>query len=231
MLHTYYELTKPRLMIMNIIVAMAAFVFAAPTQFDWRSFFYMSLGLAGVIASACVFNNIADRRLDTRMERTKNRALASGRVSPLSATLYAMLLLTGGILFLYQTDILALHAALVGFVVYVFIYTPLKPRSPAALFVGAVAGATPPLVGYAAAAHTLDLYAWGLFFILFLWQVPHFLAIARFRFEEYAAAGVPLLVKKSPSEQGRRNARRIFYFSLIFLLVYCFVLILHRWMR
>lgn len=231
MIRTYYYLTKPRLALMNVMVAMAAYVFASPEVFDWQTFFVMASGLAFVVASACVFNNVADRNLDTRMERTKNRATATGKVSPLQGVIYASALLVAGIALLMQVHVLALAAALAGFFVYVFLYTPLKPKSGYALYVGAVAGATPPLVGYAAAAQVLDIYAWGLFIILFLWQVPHFLAIARYRYDEYTAGGVPLLIKESPSSEARKKARKIFHYSLVFLLLFCLILILHRWIR
>lgn len=231
MLGEYIHLTKPRLLLMNVLVAVAVFVFASVERVDVEALLYMSLGLAGVIGSACVFNNIADRKLDTRMERTKNRAIASGKISPLSAALYACALLVAGIALLMQTHILALSAALVGFAVYVFVYTPLKPKTAYALYAGAVAGATPVLVGYAAGAHLLDLYAYGLFVILFLWQIPHFLAIARYRFDEYTAAGVPLLIKHAPSSDACRDARKIFHYSLVFLLLFCLILIVHKWMR
>lgn len=219
------------MVLMNVMVAAATYVFASPEVFDWETFAIMASGLAFVIASACVFNNVADRKLDTHMERTKNRALATGKVSPLQGVVYAFALLVLGVALLMQVHLLALVAAMVGFFVYVFLYTPLKPKSGYALYVGAVAGATPPLVGYAAAAHALDIYAWALFAILFLWQVPHFLAIARYRFDEYAAGGVPLLIKESPSGEARKKARKIFHYSLVFLLLFCLILILHRWIR
>lgn len=216
---------------MNVMVAAAVYVFASPAVFDWYSFFVMMSGLAFVVGSACAFNNVADRALDAKMERTKNRPTVTGKISPLHALIVASALLIIGILLLTQTHILALASALLGFVVYVFVYTPLKPKSGLALFVGAVAGATPPLVGYAAAAHTLDALAFGLFAVLFLWQVPHFLAIARYRFEEYTAGGVPLLIKKAPHEDARRQARKVFHYSLVFLLLFCLILIVHRWIR
>lgn len=231
MIKAYYNLTKPRLALMNVMVAMAAYVFASPRVFDWISFGAMAAGLALVVASACVFNNVADRRLDTRMERTKHRATATGAVSPLQGVVYACALLVGGIALLMQVHPLALGAALLGFFVYVFLYTPLKTKSRYALYVGAVAGATPTLVGYAAAAHVLDVFAYALFAILFLWQIPHFLAIARYRFAEYTAGGVPLWVAEEPTDEGKKQAKKIFRYSLVFLLLFCLILIVQRWVR
>ena len=215
----------------NVLVAAAAFLFVSPELIDWPLFFILFVGLSLVISSACTFNNYFDRRLDAKMERTKNRALPAGRISPGSALVFGLVLLFFGVVVLYQTNALALGAALLGFIVYVFLYTPLKPRTPHALWVGAVAGAMPPVVGYTAAANTLDLYALLLFVALFLWQIPHFLAIAVYRYEEYKAAGIPLFIKKNPSDKTKRLARVVFYLSLVVLLLACLALILQRWVR
>jgi len=224
----YYELTKPRLSAVNLLVAGAAFVFGSGATIDWQALALMLAGLAGVVTSACVFNNYADRAIDARMERTKNRTLAAGRMEPAYAIIFGIALLLLGSILLLQTHPLALAAALVGFGVYVFVYTPLKSETPYALYAGAVAGAMPPVVGYSAAAEVLDYYALGLFFILFLWQIPHFLAIARYRFDEYKAAGVPLLVERPKNEEERASARKIFHYSLVFLVVLCLILIIQR---
>jgi protoheme IX farnesyltransferase len=231
MIKTYYNLTKPRMVFMNVLVAGAAFVFASPEIFDWQGFGVMIAGLSFVVASACVFNNYADRHLDAHMERTKSRAIPGGKIKPTHALVFGFVLMLCGVALLLTLHPLALWSALLGFVTYVFVYTPLKPKTGLALYVGAVAGATPPLVGYAAAAHMLDLYALGLFLFMFFWQIPHFLAIARYRFDEYGAAGVPLLVKKPQSEQERSRARKIFHYSLVVLLLFCLILILQRWIK
>jgi protoheme IX farnesyltransferase len=228
MIKSYYRLTKPRMVFTNVLVAAAAFVFASHDALNWQIFFIMILGLTLVVASACVLNNYADRDIDAKMERTKNRALAAGLLPPSHALLFGCVLLLLGVLVLLTTNLLALGAALVGFIVYVFIYTPLKPRSGYALYAGAIAGATPPLVGYAAAAHMLDYYALAFFLFLFLWQIPHFLAIARYRYDEYHNAGIPLLVSRPQGEKEHHQARMIFYLSLVVLLLFCAVLILQR---
>ncbi len=211
---------------MNVLMAAAAFVFASDGAVDLQKFGIMVAGLIGVVASACVFNNYHDRSMDARMERTAGRALAAGVVKPIHAIMFASVLLLAGVALLLLVHPLALGAALAGFVVYVFVYTPLKPKTGYALYAGAIAGAMPPVVGYAAAAGELDYYALALFLILFLWQIPHFMAIARFRFDEYSAAGVPLLVSRPRDEKERKQARMIFYWSLIFLVAFLFVLTL-----
>ncbi|MDZ4226021.1 MAG: protoheme IX farnesyltransferase [Patescibacteria group bacterium] len=228
MIKVYFNLIKPRMVVMNVAVAGAVFIFASSNVVNWQAFWFMVTGLACVVAAACVFNNYADRHIDARMERTKNRGLASGKVEPGHALVFGAVLFVLGVILLFQTNLLALGAALVGFVTYVFVYTLLKPKSGYALYVGAVAGATPPLVGYAAGAGTIDLMALALFAVLFLWQIPHFLAIARYRFDEYTAGGVPLLVESPRDEKEKHQARKIFYFSLVFLLLFCVVLLVAR---
>lgn len=223
---TYYELAKPRMVYANVLVAAAAFVYASHGSIDWTLFGAATAGLALVIASACVFNNYYDRDIDARMERTKNRAFPGGRVSVQGAlTFGAVLLALGSGLLLLMTNDLALSAAFVGFAVYVFAYTPIKHTSPHALFVGAVAGATPPVVGYAAAAGTLDTTALALFLFLFIWQLPHFVAISIYRGEEYSEASVPMYFKGPHTAAQKKIARRVFLASLIVLLAGCALLV------
>ena len=228
MIKDYYRLAKPRMVYMNVLVAAAAFVFASHQNIDWQSFVVLLAGLFCIVGSACVFNNYADRAMDARMVRTQKRPLVAGSIAPRQALFFGFMLLAIGVLLMLFLPPLALAAALLGFVVYVLVYTPLKPRTPYALYPGAIAGAMPPVVGYAAAAGALDRFALAFFLLLFLWQIPHFLAIARFRYDEYAAAGVPLLVKRPRSETERRRARTVFHLSLLLLLAVCLVWILQR---
>lgn len=227
----YLELTKPRLALANIIVAAAAYIFGSPELFDWSGFFFMLAGLFMVIGSACTFNNIYDRGIDARMERTRSRALATGTISKRYAAVFGVILLILGSILLLQTHILALLSSVAGWVSYVISYTPLKHRSGLALYVGALAGATPPVVGYTAATGVLDWYAVALFALLYLWQLPHFMAIARYRYREYAAAGIPLAVSEPIDEDERRRARLIFHASLAVLVAFSAFLILQRWIR
>jgi len=138
MINDYLNLAKPRMVLMNVLVAAAAFVFgstplttsASPSTINWQAFGFMTVGLAGVVAAACVFNNYADRALDAKMERTKNRGLASGAVEPGHALIFGAALLALGVILLAFTHVLSLGFALLGFVTYVFVYTPLKPITP-----------------------------------------------------------------------------------------------------
>jgi protoheme IX farnesyltransferase len=226
----YLSITKPRMVLGNALVAAAAFAFASPAAFNWQAFVLMLVGLSLVMAGGCALNNVYDRDIDARMERTRGRTMAAGRMPAGAAVWWGAVLLLCGAALLAWVNQLALFLALAGAVAYVAAYTPLKHRSAHALWIGALAGAMPPLVGYAAAAGVLDGWAAAFFAFLYLWQLPHFTAIAIYRYEEYAAAGVPLFVG-SYSAAVRRRARVVFYASLLVLLAFCALLILQRWMR
>jgi heme o synthase len=225
----YYRLTKPGIVYGNALVAVAGFLYASAGSVNWGLGISMLIGLSLIIMSACVLNNYFDRDIDGKMERTRTRALVAGDLLPKHALIFGVVLgLVGTAMLFFFTTVLALEVALVGWIVYVCMYTPLKRISPHALWVGAVAGATPPVVGYVAVTNTLDSTAWWLFLFLFIWQIPHFLAIATYRYEEYANAGVPLFIKKAPSGKAKRWGRIIFYASLVVLLAWCGALMLHR---
>jgi protoheme IX farnesyltransferase len=223
----YYDLTKPGIIYGNLLPTVAAFIFAShsPGNTGWHFspllFLATIVGMSFVIGSACVFNNYFDREIDAKMVRTKERAIAAGKISAMSALVFASALgLIGFALLYFFVNPLSTLVALVGFVVYVCMYTPLKPRSPYALFVGAVAGAVPPIVGYTAVTNSLDWIALCLFLFLFIWQIPHFLAIATYRYDEYREANIPLFMKTSPTDRQKKIARKIFIYSLLVLLVF-----------
>lgn len=224
----YLSLTKPRMVLGNLLVAAAGFAAAMQAPWSWRSFALLLAGLGLVIAGACVCNNVYDRRIDAAMERTKGRAVAAGRVGPRAALLWGSALFAVGITVLSHTNALAVAAAVAGFFSYVFLYTPLKHKTGYALYVGAFAGAMPPVVGYAVATGTLDLVSLALFVVLFIWQLPHFIAIALYRWDEYAAAGVPILVRKPATERVRRTAQKVFLGSLIGLTLACVAVLIAR---
>ncbi len=158
----------------------------------------MLVGISLVMASGCVFNNYHDREIDRRMSRTKKRALVTGAIPAANAIFYASALgITGFFVLGFFTNLLATGIALVGFVFYVLLYTPLKPRSVHATLVGSVAGAVPPVVGYTAVTGRFDIAALLLFLVLVFWQMPHFYAIAIYRFHDYYGAGIPVLPVKN----------------------------------
>jgi len=194
MIKTYYLLTKPGIIMGNLITTGSAFVLASRGHFDLQLFLATVVGLFFVIASACVFNNYIDRDADGKMARTKNRALVTGLISTRNALLFAVTLGLIGILVLsFYTNLLAAFVASIGFIVYVALYSLWKYRTTYATLVGSISGAIPPVVGYCAASNCFDIGAAILFMILVLWQMPHFFSIAVYRRDEYAAASIPVL--------------------------------------
>lgn len=193
----YYLLIKPGIILGNLITFAAGFLLASRGVMHYSLFFFTLLGLALIIASACVFNNYIDREIDKKMQRTKKRALAVGAISVRSALFFALVMGLGGTLLLgMYANLLSMWTALLGFFIYVFPYSFLKSRTVFATAIGSVSGAIPPVVGYLAVSNRLDLGAFLLFTMLVLWQMPHFFAIAIYRLEDYRAAAIPVLPLK-----------------------------------
>lgn len=221
MISAYYRLAKPGIVYGNVLVALGGFFYAVGDPIDWTRLGAMALGLGLIIASGCAANNYIDRDIDARMARTKDRPLVTGEISPANAKRFAIALgILGTLTLLFGTNLLATLAALFGLYVYVGLYTPLKRRTRHALFVGAVAGAMPPVVGYVAVANTLDLTVLALFSFLFVWQLGHFIAIAIYCYDDYLAAGIPSFITRPPSPKTTKFAKRTFLFSLIVLLAF-----------
>lgn len=199
MIKDYYSITKPGIIYGNAIAVAAGFILASKGHVDWRLMLATLIGLSLVVASGCVMNNYIDRDIDALMERTKNRPLVRGVVSPKSALVFAKILAVFGIAILYfYTNLLAVAASMVGLFVYVVVYSIwLKRSSVHGTIVGSISGAMPPVVGYLAVSNSIDAGAIILFFILALWQMPHSFAIAIYRLEDYISANIPVLpVKK-----------------------------------
>jgi protoheme IX farnesyltransferase len=197
MIKTYYDLTKPGIVYGNALTAIAGFFLASRGHFNIVLFLGMLIGISLIIASACVCNNYFDRDIDHKMVRTKDRALVQGTISGRNAILYALILLVISIITLVlYTNLLTLLISLVGFLVYVFLYTPLKRQSVHATLIGAISGAIPIVTGYCSVTNRFDAGAIILFAILFLWQMPHFYAIAMYRLNDYTNASVPVLPAK-----------------------------------
>lgn len=190
----YYLITKPGIVMGNLITVAAGFLLASKGQMHVALFLATLLGLAFIMASACIFNNYIDRRLDQKMERTKKRAIATGLISGKNAIAFALCLaLIGGLILYFYTNILALSVAAIGFFVYVVLYSIWKSRTQYGTAIGSIAGAVPPVVGYCAVSNHFDLGALILFFMLVLWQMPHFFSVALFHLDDYAKAKIPVL--------------------------------------
>ncbi|HUC01520.1 MAG TPA: heme o synthase [Candidatus Paceibacterota bacterium] len=209
----YYELTKSGLVFGNLITVIAGFLLGARTvaivngilPVDPWLLFATCAGIACVMASGCVFNNYIDRDIDGKMERTRHRALVARHISGRAAIVFAAALgIAGFFILAIYTNTLATLAAATGFIFYVFAYSLWgKRRTVYGTFIGAIAGATPPVVGYAAASGRVDMAAAILFVIMLAWQMPHFFAIAIRRRDDYAAAHIPVM----PVSRGMRRTK------------------------
>ncbi len=195
---TYYYLTKPGIIYGNAITATGGFFLASKGNFDVLLFLATLIGLSLVIASACVFNNYIDRGIDEKMARTKNRALVKKLISPFNALAYGTVLgLIGFLVLFFHTNLLATLLGATGFFFYVVVYGIYKRKSIYGTLVGSISGAIPPVVGYCAVSNNFDIGAIIFFIILVLWQMPHFYAIAIYRYKDYANASIPVLpIKK-----------------------------------
>ncbi|MDP4098413.1 heme o synthase [Paenibacillus sp. P96] len=191
----FITVTKPGILRTNLVAAFGGFWLASQWDVDYIKMILTMLGTVLVMASSCVFNNYFDRELDMKMERTRNRSLPTGRLTPAVVLSYAIILGIAGLAVLFSfSGVLAGLLGILGMFVYVVIYTLwLKRSSTWSTSIGGISGAMPPVIGYVAASGKIDAGAWLLFALLFLWQPPHFWALAIRRVEEYRAAGFPLL--------------------------------------
>ncbi|MEI7179253.1 heme o synthase [Pectobacterium carotovorum] len=195
MIKQYLQVTKPGIIFGNLISVIGGFLLAAQGRIDYPLFFATLVGVSLVVASGCVFNNVIDRDIDKKMERTKNRVLVKGLISLKITLVYASLLGIAGFALLYiAANPLAMWLAVMGFVVYVGVYSLyMKRHSVYGTLIGSLSGAAPPVIGYCAVSNQFDAGALILLLIFSLWQMPHSYAIAIFRFKDYQAANIPVL--------------------------------------
>jgi protoheme IX farnesyltransferase len=185
---------------LELFVAAAVAHLAAPHSADFVTLLHALAGTALVAASASVANQWIERRVDARMRRTANRPCAAGRVSSAEALSLALVGLACGLSWLsIRVNLTTAALGALSWILYVLVYTPLKTRSPLNTTVGAVAGAIPLLMGWTATGTPLDLTAWSLAGVLFLWQFPHFMAIAWLYRDDYAAGGHRMLSVVDPT--------------------------------
>jgi len=212
----YIALTKPRLNLLVVVTSAAGYYLGAIPAPEWTPLLQAASGTALVAAGAAVPNQLYERDTDAVMRRTRNRPIPDGRIRPEEATFFGLGLAAAGLALLFvTTNLLATSAAVATLVVYVLIYTPLKRRSALATLVGAVPGALPPLIGWAASHGSLSPGGWTLFAIVFLWQIPHFMAISWLYRDDYTRAGFPMLAVTHPD--GRRVGREALVYSLALL--------------
>lgn len=214
----YYSLTKPGVLYGNVITGVAGFLLAAGNfrTFDVELFVATILGMTFVIASACAINNVLDRDIDAKMARTKQRAVASGVINPLPASIFATTLaVIGFVMLAVSTNWLVVAVGAAGYVTYVWLYgATSKRRSIHGTLVGSISGAMPILAGYVAVSERIDAAAVLVFLMLFFWQFPEFYSIAIYRLKEYRAANIPVM----PIVVGVKNTRvQIFLYTVAFV--------------
>jgi len=196
-LSDYWELTKPEVNFLIAMTTVAAFCLGSPkpfAHFPWFLLLNTLLGTVLVASGAGALNQLVERKFDGLMRRTSRRPIAAGRIEPVHALVFGTLLSLTGVLYLtLAVRPAASLLALLTLSAYLFLYTPLKRRTPWCTLAGAFPGAMPVLIGYVAATEKLDSQAWQLYAILFLWQFPHFMAIAWMYREDYARAGYQVL--------------------------------------
>ena len=216
---SYLQLIKPGITLSNTISGIAGFFLAASVVgFSWTVLIGAVGGIALIIASACVMNNILDRDIDKRMKRTAKRDVASGVISIPKALSFGIALgLIGFGLLFFLTNVLTVVLGIVAYVWYVAIYGLAKRTTVYSTLIGGVAGALPPVAGYTALTGNIDIAAVLLFLILFFWQMPHFYAIAMFRQSDYASANLPVWSVK----YGMKSSKlQILLFTIIFAIVF-----------
>ena len=195
MIRDLIVLTKVRVNALVVATTAGGYYMAAPAAIDWVTLILTCLFTALVASGASAINQVDERDTDRLMTRTRERPIAADRMTPATGRLIAVALSSAGLAGLWLvSNIEATLVALATLVTYALVYTPLKRRSSLSTVVGAVPGALPPLIGWAAAGGSLaTLPPWSLFGFMFLWQLPHFLAIAWIYRDEYARAGLPML--------------------------------------
>jgi protoheme IX farnesyltransferase len=214
----YLALTKPRITLLVMFTALVGFVAASRGPVSPFALGAALVGTGLVAAGASAHNMLLERNTDARMRRTRTRPLPSGRLRPIEALVFGSVLTTAGLLELaWLSGRLAAEVALLTWSTYLFLYTPLKTRTSLSTIVGAFPGALPPVIGWAAARGSIDGGASLVFAILFLWQIPHFLAIAWIYRDDYARGGLPML--PVIDAEGRMTGRQAVAHTLALLVV------------
>jgi protoheme IX farnesyltransferase len=212
----YITLMKPELTLLSVSTAVGSATIALHGSMQYSLLVHTFIGTLLVGSSAGVLNQYIERRYDSMMKRTEHRPLPAGRIRPADAFFFGMILGISGLSYLAAfTNWTAVSLSVITLIMYLAIYTPLKRITPFATVVGGIPGALPPLIGWAVAQGRVSMEAWSLFFILFFWQMPHFLSLSWMYRKDYARAGYNLLVVLDRT--GEITSRQI--------LVYCCALV------
>ena len=208
----FVMLTKPRLNFLVLATTLAGVYIAAPDGVPLATLVHTLAGTTLVAGGAAALNQVWERETDSLMRRTRTRPIPGGRLRASDGAWFGALMSAAGLIELaWKVNALSAAVAAATLVSYVFVYTPLKKRTSLATLVGAVPGALPPVIGWAAATGTISIPAIVLFGIVFLWQMPHFLAIAWLYRDDYEAAGIPLLPVLEPD--GRRTGQQALLYA------------------
>ena len=213
-LAAFAELTKPRITFLIVLTSAAGFCLGSKGAFDYLALFNALFGIALLSSGIATLNQYMERDLDARMRRTLSRPLPTGKLSAGHALAFGLALTVAAEVYLAAfVNLLTAGFGLTVIAGYLLLYTPLKTRSSLSTVVGAFPGAMPPLMGWTAAANEVTAGAWVLFSILFLWQFPHFLAIAWMYREDYGRAGIRMLPVVEP--EGRVTGQQIVAYTLM----------------
>lgn len=193
-LSDYIQLTKPRITFLVIVTTFIGFLLGSSGPIEYVLLFHTIFGTALVAAGASALNMVLEWDVDARMRRTENRPIPSGRITVIQALFFGSVLSAVGLIYLLVlVNPLTSALAAITLALYLFAYTPLKRKTSLCTVIGAVPGAIPPMMGWTAVQGSIGFQAWWLFCILFLWQLPHFLAIGWLYREDYARGGFPML--------------------------------------
>jgi heme o synthase len=212
------ELVKARLTLLVLLTTAVGFYLGAESPIDYMALFHVVFGTAAAAAGAAALNQWWERRADALMRRTKTRPIPAGRMPPTQALGLGAVLSVFGIGYLaIVCNVLSAALTAITIAIYIFAYTPLKRASTANTAVGAIPGAIPPMIGWAAARGSIGAGAWSLFAIVFLWQLPHFFAIAWMYREDYSRAGFRMI--SSDDRSGERSASQSVFFCILLLVI------------
>jgi heme o synthase len=212
------ELVKARLTLLVLLTTAVGFYLGSESPIDYMGLFHVVFGTAAAAAGAAALNQWWERRADALMRRTRTRPIPAGRMPALQALALGIVLSVFGIGYLaIVCNALSATLTAITISIYIFAYTPLKRASTANTAVGAIPGAIPPMIGWAAARGDIGAGAWSLFAIIFLWQLPHFFAIAWMYREDYSRAGFRMI--SSDDRSGERSASQSVFFCILLLVI------------
>jgi protoheme IX farnesyltransferase len=213
-----WQLTKPGITRLVLVTTAVGYYLGSTGSLDWALLLHALLGTGLLAAGTNALNQYAERKVDGAMKRTRSRPLPAGRISPTLALLFsAAISVIGTVYLVVLVNPLTAGLGAASLLIYIFAYTPLKRRTSWCTIVGAVPGAIPPMMGWTAVTGRVDVLAWVLFGIVFLWQMPHFYAIGWMYRHDYARAGFPML--PVVDEDGERTARQILVYTIALVMV------------